>query len=353
MALPGPIREALLDLTLGDRAIAYIEADNEGRLVGRGGELDVYGLAALEVGDVVEDTVDFLSGMISVDALPLELPFMQTPSGATAHVHLFEQSGRIWILLLDATEDKARQQLVQQKVNDLSLARHRHAKILDQYLGKEVVQRLEEGIDNVQKSGERRVLTIMFADIRGFTTFSEKSLPEDVFTALNVYLSSMIPAVLSERGVLDKIIGDEIMAIFGVLDGPEIPPQQAVRAALRILVAIRNLNEVRALENEPLLNVGIGVATGPVALGVLGSRHRKSITVIGNHVNLAARLQGQAGPGQLIVDRDTFGRLEDFQAHFTEREVTLKGYRAPVGVMQLDIERVAQSRDFGDLGTFA
>src|SRR5262245_37348767 len=139
--MPGPIREALLDLALGDRAIAYLEVDPEGRLVACGGDLDTYGLSNLETGSLVEDTVDFLSGMVSIDACPLELPFMQTPSEATAHVHLFEQEGRIWILLLDATEERERQQLVQQKVNDLTLARHRHAKILDQFLGKEVVQR--------------------------------------------------------------------------------------------------------------------------------------------------------------------------------------------------------------------
>jgi class 3 adenylate cyclase len=185
---------------------------------------------------------------------------------------------------------------------------------------------------------------MMFADIRGFTTFSEKSRPEDVFEALNFYLSAMIPAVLGEHGILDKIIGDEIMVIFGILPGTGNAPEQAVRAALKILFEVKKLNHLRELDDLPRLHVGVGVASGPVALGVLGSRHRKSITVIGNHVNLAARLQGQAGPGQLIVDRDTFNRLGNFQRLFTEREVTLKGYRTPVGVMQLDIEQVIQSQ---------
>ena len=344
LGLPGPVRNLLFSITLGERSIAYLELDVEGRLLASGGDTGLYGLDGLRAGELVEDRIDFLSGVVSPEVAPIELPFMQTPTGVTAHVHIFEEEGRIWVLLLDATEEESKQHKVQQKVNELSLAEHRHTRILDQYLGKEVVQRLEEGIENVEKSGERRELTIMFADIRGFTTFSEESAPEDVFDALNFYLGGMIPAVLNERGVLDKIIGDEIMAIFGILSGSENAPKEAVRAGLRILFEIRKLNHLRKLEGEPRLHVGIGIASGPVALGVLGSRHRKSITVIGSHVNLAARLQSQARADQLLVDMDTFARLGRYQASFTPCELTLKGYRQPVTAHLLDLARLVEDK---------
>ena len=340
--LPSPIQNALIDLTYGGRSVAFLEIDLEGRLESAGGDTEVFGLDHLAKGDLVEDKVDCLAGVVSPEVAPIELPFMETPSQAPAHVHIFEQNGHIWVLMLDAREEKDQRQAIQQKVNDLSLEKHRRAKILDQFLGKEVVQRLEEGIENVERAGERRQLTIMFADIRGFTTFSEKSLPEDVFDALNFYLGAMIPAVLHERGVLDKIIGDEIMAIFGILSGSENAPQEAVRAALRILVEIRKLNHLRELEDVPRLHVGVGIASGPVALGVLGSRHRKSITVIGNHVNLAARLQSKAGPGQLLVDSDTFAQLGPYQENFTEIELELKGYPKPVLAHQLDLAHMEE-----------
>ncbi len=328
--LPITVRDAVVHQLLGNRAIAYLESDDCGALVSLGGATKTFGLDSLSPGDTIDDHVDCLAGVIDPDALPLDLPYMQTPAGVTADISLFASNGRIWIVFLDTAQQEAAQQSVQQKVNTYSLRHDRQMKILDQYLGKEVAERLEEGLAAVEASGERRELAVMFADIRGFTKFSESSQPEAVFETLNVYLGAMIPAVLDERGVLDKIIGDEIMVIFGMIPADIPAPQLAVRAGKRILDEISRLNYQRDRKGLPVLFVGVGVATGPVSLGILGSEARKSVTVIGNHVNLAARLQGQAKANQMVVDANTHRALGDQGKPFKEKNVDLKGYTAPV-----------------------
>jgi len=330
------VREAVVAQLLADRAVAYLEAGLDGALIAAGGALDMFGLGSLQPGDPIDAHVDCLAGIVDADALPIDLPFMETPSGATADIHLFVNGDRIWIVFLDARQKELAQQGVQQKMNTLSLRHERQIKILDQYLGKEVAERLEEGLANVEASGERRELSVMFADIRGFTTFSESAKPEHVFETLNAYLGAMIPAVMNEQGVLDKIIGDEIMAIFGMVPADAPAPVLAVRAGRRLLSEIRHLNRVREEHGLPLLFVGVGIATGPVSLGVLGSASRKSVTVIGSHVNLASRLQGQAKANQMVIDTPTRVALGAGGAAFTERSVQLKGFITPITVHMLE-----------------
>jgi class 3 adenylate cyclase len=335
--LPSVLREAVIGMLLADRAVAFLEVDGSGALLSMGGELDAFGLETLRIGDPIEDRVDCLVGILDPDALPIDLPFMETPSGATADVHLFVRESRVWVVFLDAREKEAAQQGVQQKVNVMGLNRHRQSKILNQYLGKEIAARLDAGLASIEASGERRELTVMFADIRGFTTFSEACQPEEVFDTLNVYLGTMIPAVLSEYGVLDKIIGDEIMAIFGMVPATLAGPDLAVRAGRLLLSEVQRLNREREAAGLATLFVGVGIATGPVALGVLGSEARKSVTVIGNHVNMASRLQGQARANQMVVDSATFAALGGDRGEFVERRVHLKGYAAPLTAYQLEL----------------
>lgn len=338
--LPVPIIEDLIELTLRDRQIAYLELDETGVLISQGGELNAFGFAALNCGSFIEQQVDLFTGLLNPDSLPTYLPFMQTPSGITADIHLFSKGKSKWILLMHTEEKKKYHQAIQQKVNDLKLTHNRQTQVVNQYLGKEVAERLDEGLQNVSGSGERRYLTVMFADLRGFTSFSENTSPEQVFAVLNNYLSTMIPVVLNQRGVLDKIIGDEVMAIFGMLDNDHDGPRDALQAAFQILIAVEALNRQRQQNSEPVLQIGIGIASGPVSLGVLGSRHRKSLTVIGNHVNLAARLQGQAAAKQLIIDENTYQAALDYRHFFSARKVELKGYSSALDAHQFELDKL-------------
>lgn len=345
--VPTAVEKAIFRLLFAERLIAYLEVDASGRIALVGGEKTVFGLDQIEVGDMVEDHFDFLVNLFDSATLPIEMPIMEMPSGLPADVHVFQEDGEIWVLLVHALEKKQQRQVFRQNVNDLSLARHRQSRILNQYLGKEVAERLGQGIENVDSSGERRNLTIMFADIRGFTSYSEKTDPEEIFRTLNIYLGAMIPAVLDLRGVLDKIIGDEVMAIFGMLAEDRDGPNNGLSAAIRMLESVEALNQERDREDKTQLGIGIGIATGPVSLGILGSQDRKSITVIGNHVNLAARLQGMANANQLIIDNNTFNLIDKHKESFTERSLELKGYSELQDVHQLEFHHLSRKGIMG------
>jgi adenylate cyclase len=133
----------------------------------------------------------------------------------------------------------------------------------------------------------------LFADIHGFTSYSEEQPPEEVFKTLNLYLPAMIQPVLNEAGMVDKLIGDAVMGIFGVLPARESPPKHAIKAALQMSEAVNNVSKMRQTDNEITLKIGIGIASSPVALGILGSKDRRTFTAIGHHVNLAARMKSQ------------------------------------------------------------
>ena len=334
--LPESIQKSLFDLVYAERSIAYLEVESTGEIVALGGEMTLFGLEHVQPGSQVEDHFDFMIDLFATATLPLDLPIMEMPSGLPADVHIFSDNEVIYVLLLSAQEKQQQRQRFRQNVNDLNLSRHRQSKILNQYLGKEVVERLELGLENVEFGGERKNLTIMFADIRGFTSYSERSNPENIFKSLNSYLDAMIPVILEHQGVLDKIIGDEVMAIFGMLDESSAP-DDAFTAAIHMLAAVERVNIQRAKNNETQLGVGIGIASGPVSLGVLGSSDRKSITVIGNHVNLAARLQGTAKARHMVLDTDTYKALSGYRKLFKKKEMELKGYSRVQKAYQLGL----------------
>lgn len=160
-------------------------------------------------------------------------------------------------------------------------------KVVSPEIAREMLQR------GVMLGGEVREATVLFADIRGFTAFSEGMPPEDLLRLLNAYLGRMSRVIESEKGVIDKYIGDEVMAVFGT---PLPQPDHAVRAVSAAVGMLRELArfnaEQRAASSAPLLRIGIGIATGPVVAGNVGSPERLNYTVLGDTVNLASRLQG-------------------------------------------------------------
>jgi len=220
------------------------------------------------------------------------------------------------------------------KLNDEIEARNTLLRqVLNRYVAEDVAEIILEDPDQqLQLGGETRTVTVLFADIRGFTPFSENYSAEVVFETLNLYLCAMIPPLLDETAILDKIIGDEVMAVFNILPTVEPAPNHAVKAAIRMLEAVSAVNDTRRDNDEPTLDIGVGIATGPVALGVLGSKRRKSISVIGSHVNLAARLQNVARPRQIVIDQNTFDQTSTFQKTFAPVVVDLKGFDKPVKV---------------------
>jgi len=338
--LPSAIVNDLIKLSLRDREIAYLEIDLQGMLLQCDGELLIFGLDHLKTGQPAESQWGLLTGLLDAEALPLYLPFVQTSHSVTADIHVFKRDERIWVLMMSTEEKRRYHQAFQQNVYDLRLQHTRQTSILNQHLGREIVERLEDSLQDIEQNGERRELTILFADLRNFTRYSENHAPETVFETLNTYLSRMIPMVLHNQGVLDKIIGDEIMAIFGLNEDKEQAAQNALITAQQILLEIELLNRQRRQQGQIQMQVGIGIATGPVSLGVLGSQNRKSLTVIGNHVNLAARLQSQAQGQQMFIDENTYRLTPMLALPFQTRRVSLKGYSSDLRVHAMHLNEM-------------
>ena len=188
---------------------------------------------------------------------------------------------------------------------------------------------------------ERKIVTIVFADISGFTALSEKKDPEEVREMMNACFQSLVPVVQKYEGTIDKFIGDEIMALFGAPIAHEDDPERALRAALEMMEAIAAVNCQHGTE----LGIHIGINSGPVIAGQIGSEHRRDYSVMGDAVNLAARLEDASSSGEIFVGPNTYQQT----AHAFDFEkippLNLKGKEAPVQVHRLiRAKTIAKSR---------
>lgn len=172
--------------------------------------------------------------------------------------------------------------------------------LLDKNVSPEVAARLMQ--EGSGLGGEEREVTVLFADLRGFTTLSENLPPREVVALLNRYLDCMAQAIEAEGGVIDKFIGDEVMALFGAPLAGSNSARRALRAALAMRAALAVLNAELATEGQPPLAFGIGINTAPVIAGNIGSQRRRNYSVIGDGVNLAARLQSQTRNPDFAAD---------------------------------------------------
>jgi adenylate cyclase len=198
------------------------------------------------------------------------------------------------------------------------------------YMTASVMEHLMAG--KVALGGESLEVTILFTDIRSFTTLSEKMDPQQLVGLLNEYFTEMVGIVMQEDGVVDKYIGDAIMAVFGA---PVPKPQDAVnavRAAVHMRTALRHLNQRLGERGLQPLRTGIGIHTGPVVAGNIGSEKRMEYTVIGDAVNLASRLESNTKElgVNVLISEDTYARVKDHIQARPVKEITVKGRKQPV-----------------------
>ena len=204
------------------------------------------------------------------------------------------------------------------------------------YVSKQVVDNLLEDDTKLNLGGEEREVTILFTDIRGFTSMSENMKPEEVVTTLNEYFSEMIDIVFKYNGTLDKIIGDELMVVFGAPLAAEDDTERALNTAVEMQNKIKELNNIRKKRKEKPVLVGAGINKGYVVSGNIGSRDMMDYTVIGDTVNLGSRLCSAAGPGEIIVSKEVT-KNEDKHFNFEELEpINVKGKKDKINIFKVN-----------------
>jgi len=225
---------------------------------------------------------------------------------------------------------------LEKKVDDQIDQLHR-AEQLRRYLAPQVADAVLEGGAMVSLTSTRRNLTILFANIRGFTSLSERMEPEELIDGLNQHFTVMTEVVFRHDGTLDKYIGDGILAFFGDPIAFEDHAERAVATSLEMRQRLRSLRTRWTLQGDEELNVGIGISTGYVTVGNIGSESRTEYTVIGNHVRLAAHLAQIAGPDQILVSNQTLAAPDVRErVHAVSLEaITLEGFRQPVNIFEI------------------
>jgi class 3 adenylate cyclase len=193
------------------------------------------------------------------------------------------------------------------------------------YVTQEVVRKLLESKEALELGGEIREVSIIMSDLRGFTALTADMAPEEVITFLNRYLGKMIEIMLDYRAIIDEIVGDGILAFFGAPEPLEDHPIRAVACALEMQAAMDEINFLNEADGLPHLEMGIGVNTGSVVVGNIGSEKRTKYSVIGSPVNFTARAESSSVGGQVLISASTYERVKDLIEVGEVLKVEMKG----------------------------
>jgi len=232
---------------------------------------------------------------------------------APAELHQVEQGIRVLAAEVDkgkrnfaelvarVKQHTVKMQALQDKLKRESVLRA----YLARYVGDDVIEQMILSQDEDPLKNERCEATLLFADIRSFTTLSENMSPEEVIAMLNEYFDAMVGIIFKNNGILDKFVGDELMAVFPARQDKAAAPLNALRAAIGMQEKIAALMQDRNARGLPIFQVGIGVNTGSVVAGNVGAKNRMDYTVIGDTVNVAARLEQIAEGQEILVGEQT------------------------------------------------
>lgn len=211
--------------------------------------------------------------------------------------------------------------LMQQRIKEETQARES----LSRMLSPNLVDQIVSGDLPLEKGGQLRKVTVLFSDVRGFTNLTERTPPAEMVDMMNDYFERVTNIVFKHEGTLDKYIGDAVMALWGAPLATDEDEMRAVHCAIEMQAAIAEFNVERmALDLDPIA-VGIGIATGQLVAGYMGSSQTLSYTVLGRSVNLSARLCGQAGPGEVLLSPSTFEHVQEHVECEALAPIKLKG----------------------------
>ena len=207
--------------------------------------------------------------------------------------------------------------------------------VLNKVVSPTIAQEILKG--NIHLGGEEKVVTVLFADIRNFTKMSERMEPHDLINLLNTCMTKISHVIDTYGGVIDKYVGDEVMALFGAPLPDEKAALKAVHCGFEILRVLDDWNCQRVKEHMPIVEMGIGIHTGVVIAGNMGAENRLNYTVLGSNVNLASRLCSAAKPSEILIShmtKESDGVNEEFETKSLDKMV-LKGFSEPIEVFEV------------------
>ena len=223
-----------------------------------------------------------------------------------------------------------------QKLSEDQLKKNEELKgSLSRIVSPSVAEMIMSDPSGLKLGGSKCEVTMFFSDIRGFTKMSENMDPTDIVEQLNVYFTRMTDILMELDGTLDKYVGDELMALFGAPVAREDDPIRAVLCGVHMLDALRELQEIWKKEGKPVIQIGVGVNTGEVTAGYMGSEKQLSYTVIGDNVNLAARVMSVAKGMQLFITRSTFERVGNYFLIEQRESIMVKGKSMPIEIFEV------------------
>ena len=208
---------------------------------------------------------------------------------------------------------------------------------MGKYMSEDVMQNVVKNIDNLGLGGKRAVVTVLFADIRGFTSISEKMSAQQVSELLNEYFTEMEPIISGYNGIINKFIGDAIMAIFGEPIQDDNHAKNAVICAYKMLEHVQQLHKKWKKEGKPQIDIGIGINTGEVFVGNIGSVNRMEYTVIGDTVNLASRLESynKMYRTKMLISSSTYNHVKEFADVLKISDVRIRGKANKIDIYEV------------------
>ena len=208
-------------------------------------------------------------------------------------------------------------------------------KIFGRYLSEEIVNSLLENPTNLHLGGERKTLTMLTSDLRGFTSISEGLSPEKVVKMLNFYFKHMADIIAKYKGTIDKFMGDGILVLFGAPNNREDDTQRAIACALEMQLAMEKINKQIASWNLPILNMGIGINTGDVVVGNIGSERRTDYSAVGSQVNLTYRIESYTIGGQILISEATYQKVKDLVTIKNKKQIRPQGIKEPIFIYDI------------------
>lgn len=326
----------LLDNVFSSIVSGVITLDLEGKVtLCNQAALHILGIARSDqlVGRYVADALPALGASLMQHVLRIrrteepvigmEMRLDVPPRGATTHLRLN----------LSALRAADQVQGVAIVIDDVTEKKHMEAqrRLLEHMVSRGILDQIDP--EHLQLGGRRHEITILFADIHGFTAISEQLNAEDLVGLLNRYLAAMANSVLEHEGTIDKFLGDAVMAWFNA----PLPQPDHVMRAVRAALAIREATHAVHEEVSPIfrLTCGIGLHVGEAVLGLVGTRERVEYTAIGNDVNTAKRIQEHSGLDEILISAAVYARVKDQVKVGACRQIQVKGKQKPLEVYEL------------------